>query len=166
MLFGDFNAKHSSWNCNNNNRAGNVLFALQQSSQFMIFHTSDHTHFPHSGQTPSTIDLLLSNVNFAFDIITHDNQISSDHAPVICNVHGPCSYTPKKMFDYTNANWNKFRRSIQHSINEIPVPIAYTEIDNALEKFTELILSARAVSVPHNTIQLKSKISAEAKRLI
>lgn len=30
LLFGDFNAKHTSWNCKNNNRAGNSLFSTQQ----------------------------------------------------------------------------------------------------------------------------------------
>lgn len=166
LLFGDFNAKHTSWNCNNNNRAGNSLFSTQQSSHFMIYHTPNHTHFPHSGQTPSTIDLLLANVNFAFDITTHINQISSDHAPVICNVSGPCSFTPKKVFDYAKANWNKFRRSIDNRINDIPAPSVTTEIDIALSKFTDMITSARSLSVPLSTSQRKSNISAEAKRLI
>lgn len=29
MLFGDFNAKHSSWNCHLHNKAGNILYASQ-----------------------------------------------------------------------------------------------------------------------------------------
>lgn len=61
ILLGDFNAKHTSWNCNNNNAAGKSLFTLQQSEQFMVFHPTEHTHYPHSGATPSTIDLMVTN---------------------------------------------------------------------------------------------------------
>lgn len=81
LLFGDFNAKHNTWNCNNNNNAGVKLYSMQQLSQFMIFHTPVHTHYPHSGQTPSTIDLLITNVNFTFDLsaLTRLSIIRSTH---------------------------------------------------------------------------------------
>lgn len=59
LIFGDLNAKHTSWNCNINNRLGNLLFNAQQENPFMIFYTNQHTHYSHSGQTPSTIDLLI-----------------------------------------------------------------------------------------------------------
>lgn len=77
LLFGDFNAKHTTWNCNSNNRLGNSLYDSQQLSQFIIHHTAEHTHFPHSGQTPSTIDLLLANSNFSFDLSTISNSTLS-----------------------------------------------------------------------------------------
>lgn len=54
ILLGDLNAEHVTWNCNNNNTAGNALFALQLIEPFLIFNTNEHTHYPHSGASPST----------------------------------------------------------------------------------------------------------------
>lgn len=164
MVFGDFNAKHTSWNCNNNNKSGNLLFGMQQASNFMIFHPPDHTHFPHSGQSPSTIDLLLSNVNFVFDIITYTDQISSDHSPVLYN--GFCDCSSRKSFDYSKADWRKYHRLIENNINDIEISDSIMAIDIAFTKFTELIINARTASVPTKEIQAKTKISAETKKLI
>lgn len=166
MVFGDFNAKHTSWNCNNNNKSGNLLFGMQQASNFMIFHPPDHTHFPHSGQSPSTIDLLLSHVNFAFDIVTSSEQISSDHSPVLCNVHGVSDCSTKKSFDYSKADWRKYRRLIENNINDIQISDSIMAIDIAFTKFTELVINARTASVPTKDFHAKTKISAETKRFI
>lgn len=148
LIFGDFNAKHTSWNCSNNNKSGNILFGAQQVSHFMVYHPPNHTHYPHSGQTPSTIDLVLSNVNFAFNIFTHPNQISSDHTPVICCTLGEFEETHKEMFNYHEADWNKFRRFIDNNVTEIPVPVSIENIDNAIEDFTSMVLNARTNSIP------------------
>lgn len=56
VILGDLNARHSDWNCITNNRAGSTLQHLQLRSNFFICHPNTHTHFPHSGATPSTID--------------------------------------------------------------------------------------------------------------
>lgn len=106
ILFGDLNAKHTSWNCCVNNTAGCKLYALQQNSNFMIFHPTEHTHHPHSGQSPSTIDLLLSNVNFAFDLSVHSDQMTSDHVPVICSTNERIDLPNNFFFDYAKADWN------------------------------------------------------------
>lgn len=94
MIFGDFNAKHTSWNCHSNNSSGNSLFSLQQTHDFLVYHTDTHTHFPDSGRKPSTIDLLLSNIGTVFDISTHQNHMQSDHAPII---------TTKQIGNFTNG---------------------------------------------------------------
>lgn len=145
MVFGDFNAKHTSWNCNINNKSGNLLLP-------------DHTHFPHSGQTPSTIDLVLSNVNFAFDITTNTNQMSSDHTPIVCSTFSELELTHKVVFDYQKADWNKFRQTIDHSIAQIPVPISIEQIDNAIDEFTSMLVNARSNSFPTKSFHSKSKL--------
>lgn len=61
VVVGDFNAKHTAWNCVANNRAGKTLFNILHTSDFVIHHPGVHTHFPHCGSTPSTIDFALSN---------------------------------------------------------------------------------------------------------
>lgn len=132
----------------------------------MIFNTPEHTNFPHSGQSPSTIDLLLSHVSSAFDSFTHFNHVSSDHAAVICNIHGTSDYSPKKIFDYKNANWMQYRRIIESKINEISIPNSKNDIDNVIKIFTELVTEARAHSVPVITPHTKNKITPDTKRMI
>ena len=38
IILGNFKAKHSSWYCNNNNSAGNVLYNIQQTYDFFVYH--------------------------------------------------------------------------------------------------------------------------------
>lgn len=57
FIGGDFNARNGAWNCTRNNKAGNVLYSLQPRSNFFVHYPNSPTHFPHSGATPSTIDL-------------------------------------------------------------------------------------------------------------
>lgn len=165
MIFGDFNAKHTSWNCRSNNVSGNALFSLQQNSDFMIYHTDSHTHFPHSGQSPSTIDLLISNVNFAFDLISNDDLMLSDHTPIICK-YGTALRTERKTYDYSRANWQTFRRIINTEINAISNFESPAEIDIAINKFTELITTAKAASIPIRSNNYRSTISQSTQQLI
>lgn len=166
MLFGDLNAKHSSWNCDTNNKAGNELFAIQQSNDFLIHHTADHTHFPHSGQSPSTIDILLSNVNLAIDFFTHQDQMSSDHAPTICCTHGTTARTMNERFDYHRANWRIYRQLIESDTNSLTVPSTHAEIDAAIDSFSNIVMNAQRNSVPTIAFNNKPQISDFTKQLI
>lgn len=127
LLFADLNAKHTSWNCNNNNKAGVSLHSTHQISQFIIHHTPEHTHYPHSGQTP-----LLSNVNFAFDLSALTSHTSSDHSPIICDFDNSIEPIQQIFYDYKNADWSKYRRCVEQNISEIGFPATANEIDNAI----------------------------------
>lgn len=69
FIFGDFNAKHSSWNCSKNNNAGNDLFNLQNQNDFFIYYLDSPTYFSTSSSRnhQSTLDILLSNSNLTLD---------------------------------------------------------------------------------------------------
>lgn len=166
LIFGDFNAKHNSWNCNINNKAGNILYAMQQSNPFMIFHTSEHTHHPHSGQTPSTIDLVLSNVNFYFELSVCAGYLSSDHNPIVCEIDENIHHSPKKVYEYNRANWNEFRRCIDYSIQSLQSPMSISDIDATINLFTYIVLDARNRCIPTKSTSVKSSISTETKQLI
>lgn len=166
MIFGDFNAKHYSWNCSKTNKAGNLLYTLQQSNSFMIYHTAEHTHHPHSGQTPSTIDLVLSNVNFFYEISSYAGHLSSDHNPIVCEIDEIIQQTQKKIYDYSKANWNEFRRCINNSIQALQTPETNVDIDDSIEKFTKIILDAQTHNIPTKSQNIRSAISTETKQLI
>lgn len=44
VIFGDINARHSAWNCVSSNKAGNILFELQSSSNFIIYNPQSPTY--------------------------------------------------------------------------------------------------------------------------
>lgn len=166
MVFGDFNAKHRSWNCTTNNKTGDLLFDLQQQNSFMIHHPREHTHFPHSGQSPSTIDIALSNANFAFDLSTHRGHLFSDHEPVICTIDDNIKQSQRKIYDYKNADWPKYQHLINSNIHRVMSPTSNQAIDNAVSTFSTLILEALDSSVPVKAHKNQSKISYITKRLI
>lgn len=110
ITLGDFNAKHVAWNCSTNNRAGKVLYNMLNNSNFVIHHPNTHTHFPHCGNRPSTIDFALTNSPLLFtNIYTLENALPSDHHPVICTVEGfAIEHKASTKPDYRRANWKKF----------------------------------------------------------
>lgn len=84
LVFGDLNARNTAWNCITNNAAGNALNNIQHQRNFFIYHSSRSTHYPHSGATPSTIDLMLTNSTVHISqLMTHTQELSSNHAPVV-----------------------------------------------------------------------------------
>jgi Reverse transcriptase (RNA-dependent DNA polymerase)/Endonuclease-reverse transcriptase len=166
MIFGDFNAHHPSWNCRHMNKSGKSLYELQQNSDFIIYNTSDHTHYPHSGRTPSTIDLLLSNSSINFNLITHHDHFLSDHAPIIFSTNSNVQHTQQKIYDYAKANWKQYRHIINDKINGFSVPNTTAGIDIALEKFTELIQITKLKCVPIKSSKIYSSITEHTKQLI
>lgn len=166
LLFGDFNAKHTSWNCNDNNRLGNILFNAQQANPFLIFNTDEHTHYPHSGQTPSTIDLLLSNSNFTFDLTTYNECTLSDHLPIICSISSNTKRNHNKIFDYKNADWHKYRQIINNNIALMSLPSTTIEIENSINIFSNLIIYARSRCVPVRRVNQKTNLSPATLLLI
>lgn len=78
LLFGDLNAKHSSWNCATNNSNGSSLYNIQQQFPIHVYTPPTCTHFPHSGNTPSTIDMLISSSSCIADNIYTCVELTSD----------------------------------------------------------------------------------------
>lgn len=166
MIFGDFNAKHRSWNCASNNKSGIQLYKLQQTNPFLIFYPNNHTHHPHSGQTPSTIDILLTNVDFQFDLYANTGHLCSDHEPVICDIPITVEHSSSNTFDYKKANWHLYRKHIDRNINTLPTFNTSLEIDRAIEQFTNLMKEARSIRMPMKTANIRLNISTETKQLI
>lgn len=88
------------------NTTGKTLFEFQQNNEFLVYNTTDHTHYPHSGQKPSTIDLLLSNSSIQFNLSTHHDHFLSDHAPIVCTTNSGIYHSHRKINNFVKANWN------------------------------------------------------------
>lgn len=166
MIFGDFNAKHRAWNCLSDNKSGKQLYSLQQTNEFMIFNTAEHTHHPHSGQTPSTIDIVLANVSFRFELSTLAGNLLSDHDPVVCLINEKLQHIHEKSFEYKRADWITFRRIVDYETRTLRLPDSCAEIDDAIVQFSNIIRLAQSESIPLKSSYAKSNISPDTKRLI
>lgn len=172
FIAGDFNAHNIAWNCAKNNSAGNVLNNLQLTSEILIYYPNSPTHYPSSGTTPSTIDLILTNSDLnVSQPITYDCSLMSDHTPIIFNI-GTCSIerTVNKVFNFKEANWKTFQEYLDDYINphtDFSLSDASpSTIDDSIKKIYETIQEAKNRAVPlvekqnHDFYELSSETKA------
>ena len=84
FIFGDHNARHTSWNCSTNNTAGDSLYLHQSNSQYYIFSPHSFTRFGQSANPtqPSVLDLLTNSNLYFSQLETHQELFNSDHTPI------------------------------------------------------------------------------------
>lgn len=145
IVLGDLNAKHEEWNCNCRNTNGNRLFSFLEANDDVILNIPNgHTHFPDNGKAPSTIDLILTkNINLN-SIPDASCQLGSDHNPVIFSVNYSSERNPTKLvYDYSNADWAKFRTILDSKITINNKIETASDIEREIEKFTKALKYAR-----------------------
>lgn len=149
LILGDFNAKHTAWNCTNCDRAGNALHSFINSSLYALMATATPTHIPHSGACPSTLDLLITNTSIPIVNLCTLDRLISDHYPILCQIGTRHEETTNISYKYKLANWDAYRQFIENNIGELAGHLnSSTEIDEAITKTTELITAARDFAVP------------------
>jgi len=140
FICGDLNARHSSWGCSRANQAGCALFNC--SGDFAIHHPPSYTRIPFNRmQSPSTLDIVLSNGFHDIQNMSAPVELSSDHLPVLFEV---CSDIRREtpdyfVFNYKEADWNRFHQILESSINlEFSLDrIEHTaQVDSMVENFT------------------------------
>lgn len=150
ILLGDLNAKNTAWNCTSNNMAGNTLLNIQQRRNFFIQHSCSPTHYPHSGSTPSTIDIMLSNTTLhTSNPISHTHELASDHAPISCIVAAVIeTENPSQMFHFKNADWIAYKICVNDNIELDDLFTNKDDIDKGLDHIINAMHEAKRRSVP------------------
>ncbi|GFU13291.1 probable RNA-directed DNA polymerase from transposon X-element [Trichonephila clavipes] len=150
FLFGDFNARHPSWNPGRANTNGNILCNWAVGSALDILAPDTPTHF-NSRHSNAILDIGFA-VNLSHTEVFTINTLSSDHNPVIFdfvtnNVLPPILRTLK------TTNWIKFQEIIYHTIPGNP---RIDDLDLAVQNFTSNISNAisaststRLITTPH-----------------
>jgi len=118
FICGDLNARHASWGCARANQAGNCLFEC--GGPFAIHYSSSHTRIPlNNRQSPSTLDIVLTNGLHDLNNIQASNELSSDHLPVTFEVTTDTQrVTPDYyIYDYRETDWNRFRHFLDSRVN-------------------------------------------------
>lgn len=77
IIVGDLNSKHTDWNCDVSNVAGNILKRTSDNSNFFIDWPPHHTYCPMSvHKSHATIDLILTNYKIPINSISTRSQFS------------------------------------------------------------------------------------------
>lgn len=171
VILGDFNAKHSSWHCINSNTAGNVLFNLEQTNNFLIYYPNSPTFYPYqSNRTNSIIDLVLSNstINISVDVLEYD--IPSDHRPIICTIGNSTTISNNletRYYDYKHTDWNAFRNIINRRITiNTNTYTSKALIDTEIDKFINLIQETRNECTPRTNFNGKTVLPRDVVNLV
>lgn len=146
FVFGDFNAHHTSWNCNQNNAAGKCLYNHQIQDHFYIHAPISFTRFGQrlSNTQPSVVDILLTNSSFNISQIeTHPGILSSDHVPITCEIFGTIIDKQPLVRLYNLADWNSIRRWVDEKIQSFESEIiTESNIEQVLMNITNTLQEA------------------------
>mgnify|MGYP006314208429 FL=1 len=156
FICGDFNSRHTFWNCNRANAAGNILYDYYNRRNFLIDFPPTPTRYPDGTHgTPSTIDLVLTNGKHQTSELECMNALNSDHEAVKFTVYLDKALVnnPERLaLDYMNADWDRYRALIHFNILPSSLNLENIreekDIDEHIEKFTKLIQHARDKAVP------------------
>lgn len=150
LVMGDFNARHTLWDCDSINKHGTCMLNHMLVSDFVI-HAPDSPTLIHyrSEFAPSTPDLCLSkNVDSVLELFTLP-ALSSNHLPVIFTLYGSLKRDSKIQFNYSEADWSNFRSFLnENTVLSASVYSSIPELDAAIGEFLTNISTARNMFIP------------------
>ncbi|GFW40114.1 probable RNA-directed DNA polymerase from transposon X-element [Trichonephila clavipes] len=155
VLFGDFNAPHTAWNCNSNSSRGIRLLDFTNLANLYIAYPDTPTRF--GLNSANTLDIaIIRNFYYPYTINSL-HELSSDHNPVMLN------FTLKLNKDITNpravhTNWPLFSKYLNTNLsllNYHPNSINSTsDIDLKISEFTDTVRAAHShASRPIETLR-------------
>lgn len=172
ILGGDFNSRHSFWGCQRANQSGNTLFREIMSGDFSIFPPDSPTHFPATGNTPSTIDFILAKGAFSPENVRTLTGLPSDHLSVsfeLSDTFDSRTIPKRSIRDFSRVNWSSFGNFITRKLAERQFVSLQSpaQIDEAVEIFESTICEADRRFVPKIEIKYNHpKIDPETWALI
>ncbi|GFY33770.1 probable RNA-directed DNA polymerase from transposon X-element [Trichonephila clavipes] len=116
VLFGDFNAPHTAWNCNTNSSRGVCLLDFVNMTNLYIAYPESPTRF--GINSANTLDIAVIRNSYYPYTINSLHDLSSDHNPVLLN------FTLKLKKDIPNpravhTNWPLFSKQLNTKLSLI-----------------------------------------------
>lgn len=153
IFCGDFNSRHRNWGCVRANSWGNILNEMTTFFPITISHSYSPTYIPTvSSSTPSTLDLLLTNVPFLISPLTTLNKLYSDHLPVSFTIEAETSRTEHRHYNFNKADWGKYKTISRNSFGSLEMSEELLDnppqIDGAIDRFTSILSESVRLSVP------------------
>ncbi|GFX96231.1 putative RNA-directed DNA polymerase from transposon X-element [Trichonephila clavipes] len=145
VVFGDFNATHSAWNCNVNSNRGKHLFNFANILNLHIAFPDSPTRFGHN--SANTIDFaLIKNFYYPYTIKSI-NDLYSDHNPVFLNFDFKLKVESSNPRAIT-TNWKDFRINLNNNFslfNYYPNNINNTnDLETKITEFTEAVVATHS----------------------
>lgn len=168
LLYGDFNAKNTLWNCHKNNSNGKILFDFVSKKLFEIHYPESYTLYPYSDAMPSTVDIGISknfNNNIQTDIL---DELDSDHLPVLISISNVdnLKLEEQTFLNYNKANWEKFQRNVNENLRLSNNLNTKVDIENSVDEFVSVIQNAMSKSIPKIKIKQNIKFVSDEIRLM
>lgn len=121
LAFGDFNAKHPSWNSRTSNRRGLTLLSYAQNKNLTIKSSPTSTFYPNSSKgRPDWLDIVVHNNGIAVRDVIAPNDMSSDHLPLTMYLETDAYLYEKPKRYYTN--WEDFNVIFEQKLGAIKSP--------------------------------------------
>ncbi|CAH2092397.1 unnamed protein product [Euphydryas editha] len=165
---GDLNTKHPYWNCSTANLHGDILFNHMINNEYDIFApntpTLIHYNTSHSQSTP---DVIVAKGVQDISEVKAFTSLSSNHLPVFFMINS--NYTRKShlTFNYTKADWNKYKSYIDQNITLGISPFkSISEIDYNIEHLSKTLINAREFSIPVTKVHSKISLPRHIRKLI
>ena len=119
MYAGDFNAKHTTWNCGKTNTRGKMLKQITDELGAVVL-TPDEPTFTQYNQLGSDIlDILIHSRNVYPSSISVIHELESDHLPVIATILANPKLKILNKKPKRETNWEVFKNKLNlpHQIN-------------------------------------------------
>jgi hypothetical protein len=144
LIIGDFNAKHSNWNCNRNNTNGTTLNDYITENNITIYYPDTPTHYPPNGNTPSTIDIIINKQILNISQPQSLPELDSDHNPVTFTLNENNKQNHyKRIISYKNTNWDEFRKTLDKNVKINNNINTTDDIESETKKLAKAIIKTR-----------------------
>lgn len=163
---GDFNAKHSFWGSRLITPRGRNLFKIIMNNGYDIASCGQPTYWPTDRRKiPDLIDFAVTkNINRSKIRTSTVYDLSSDHSPVVLE------YVSEVVLDDSvnnskkkAVNWINYRKYISSHI-ELKIPLkTECDINNAINKFNELLTHASQTATPVATRNHQWKVTSASE---
>ncbi|GFW14325.1 probable RNA-directed DNA polymerase from transposon X-element [Trichonephila clavipes] len=165
VIFGDFNATHSTWNCSHNSTRGNHLKTFADNSNLEIAFPASHTRYGYNSS--NTLDFaLISNFNSPYTIESI-SDLSSDHNPVMLSFNLTSSIHKSNPRAITTC-WSAYKINLKNHFHLSDYANINSEllIEEKLAKFTDAVSSAHDLASKPITNTRHSYTPHHIKQLI
>lgn len=171
IVGGDFNAKHTWWGSRLTNPKGKELYKCIVQNNYKTVSTGRPTYWPSDpNKIPDLLDFFVcSGISSHLLDVVDNNELSSDHTPILLNYSTSLQTLSSEFKLFSNKTDIK---SFQYWMDKklvLNTSLKFDfELDDAVEKYTNLIHEAAYLSTPRSEAINGSSvlISAEIRNLI
>lgn len=151
VVGGDFNSKNTLWGSRLTTTKGKELAKLLQEKNYMFLSTGSPTYWPTDiNKTPDLLDFFITNgISGTYMDVTPSYDLSSDHSPIIATIstYAINRKIPQKLHN-SRTNWDEYRRLLDQQVNLSMRLKEPSEVDEAVETFTNILKQAAIQSTP------------------